>query len=111
MRPSSGFYGNGTSTFFVDRLSVMWHVDTYGCGVCKGGALPRGVEALPSDVVPIHNSIIEERLWQLVSQDPRIVWEIDAGEWGRFAPGATRELSTEAASGFWDLISDDDRLF
>ncbi len=110
MRPECGFYTDDLDTFFVDRLGAIWHIDKRGEPL-DGGA-PRRIGALPGGQARLHPSIVEERLWQLVACCPQIAWKLDSAEWGRFGVGAaTRELSTEAASSFWDLIGDDDALF
>ena len=102
MRP--GFYGNQIETFFVDSFGGFWLVGVFG----DDGARVDRLEDLPRDASPIHNSIVEEALWQRVISDARIVWRQKRQRASRRDTlGAARELCAEAAVRFWDLVGED----
>jgi hypothetical protein len=97
MRSSVGFYSTPAETFYIDHQGWIWRL---------GAEIDR-VRALPEDAARLHNSIVEERLWQLVGSDPRIAFERKARgrvRWDGFMIGA---LSPEAEARFWDLVRDD----
>jgi hypothetical protein len=102
---SAGFYGNQTETFFLDGCGGLWLVGVFG----QEETATDPIEHLPHDARPIHNSIVEESLWQRVVCDVRIAWSQRAVCLGKHGRDNARELCAEAASRFWDLVGEDSR--
>lgn len=110
MRPAWGFYATQGDTFFVDCVGAIWHVGTFFPS--SGEPLPQRVEALPKEAKTLHNSVVEEAIWERVSNHPHVIWsgEPPRSRRGRSGGREGLELSHEVAKGFWDWLGDDEAL-